>query len=43
VDSSPKIKVVIRKRPLSKKEINQKEMDIIEVVNKVSVIVRELK
>lgn len=31
-DNSPKIKVVIRKRPLSKKEIQQKELDIIEVV-----------
>ena len=32
VDNSPKIKVVIRKRPLSKKETLQKELDIIEVL-----------
>jgi hypothetical protein len=32
LDNSPKIKVIIRKRPLSKKETQAKELDIIEVV-----------
>jgi hypothetical protein len=43
LDNSPKIKVIIRKRPLSKKEMQAKELDIIEVLKQQSVIVREQK
>ena len=31
LDSSVKIRVAIRKRPLSKKEIDRKDIDIIEI------------
>ena len=39
----PKINVVIRKRPLSRKELASNDVDICEVRMKNSVIVRELK
>lgn len=39
----PKIRVVVRKRPPSKKEIQKKEMDIIETRGTQTVIVKELK
>ena len=39
----PKIRVAIRKRPLSRKEVGNKDLDIIEVIDPNSVIVRELK
>lgn len=38
----PKINVVIRKRPLSKKEKNSNDMDIVRAEDK-SIIIRELK
>lgn len=39
----PKISVVIRKRPLSRKELNSNDVDISEVRDNTSVIVREQK
>lgn len=30
IDNTPKISVVIRKRPLTKKELNKNDVDIIE-------------
>lgn len=42
-ESIPKIRVVVRKRPLNKKEHNRSEMDIIDIRNGNSVIVKELK
>lgn len=38
-DRSPKIRVVIRKRPLSKKEEQRGESDIVEVQDESSVVV----
>ena len=43
VDSIPKIRVVVRKRPLGSKEIGKKEKDIIETRDANTLIVRELK
>jgi hypothetical protein len=42
-NSIPKIRVAVRKRPLNKKEIMKNEMDIIEIKNGNSLIVKELK
>jgi|LauGreDrversion4_2_1035121.scaffolds.fasta_scaffold647770_2 hypothetical protein len=42
IDSIPKIRVAVRKRPLNKKEIQRSEMDIIEIRGN-NVIVKELK
>ena len=42
-DSTPKIRVVIRKRPLNKREIQRNEIDIIEKRGPQTVIVKELK
>ena len=42
-DFIPKIRVAVRKRPLNKKEAAKSEMDIIEIRNGNSVIVKELK
>ena len=39
----PKIRVAIRKRPLSRKEVQNKDIDIIEAIEPNSIIVRELK
>jgi hypothetical protein len=39
----PKIRVIVRKRPLSKKELIKNEMDIIEMRTSSSVVVKELK
>lgn len=39
----PKIRVIVRKRPLGKKELLKNEMDIIEMRNSNTVIVKELK
>jgi len=40
---TPKIRVVIRKRPLNKKETSKNDSDIVEVTSKDSIIVREEK
>ncbi len=42
-DNTPKIRVVVRKRPLSKKEINRGDPDIVEVRQPNTIIVRETK
>ena len=39
----PKIRVVVRKRPMNKKEIAKNDMDIIETENDKTIIVKELK
>ena len=41
--NTPKIRVLVRKRPLSRKEQLKSEQDIIEVENNQTVIVREQK
>jgi hypothetical protein len=38
-----KIKVIVRKRPINKKELSKNEMDIIEMRTTTSVVVKELK
>lgn len=43
LSNEPKIKVVIRKRPISKKETAKANVDIIEVRSNQSVIVKETK
>ena len=42
-DNTPKIRVVIRKRPLNKKEIQRNDIDIIEKRGPQTVVVKELK
>lgn len=39
----PKIRVVVRKRPMNKKEIAKSDMDIIETKGEKTIIVKELK
>lgn len=39
----PKIRVIVRKRPLNKKEYQKNDIDIIEVRNSQTCIVKELK
>jgi hypothetical protein len=41
--SIPKIRVVIRKRPLSSKEISRKDEDVINVESMQSLILKEIK
>ncbi len=43
IQEIPKIKVIIRKRPLSKKEITKNDIDIIEIKSLQTLIVKELK
>ncbi len=42
-DSIPKIRVIVRKRPLNKKETAKNEMDIIDIRAGNTVVVKELK
>lgn len=42
-DNLPKIRVVVRKRPLNRKEIQKNDADIIEIRRPQTVIVREMK
>lgn len=42
-DSAPKIKVLIRKRPLNRRESQKNEADIIEIRDPQSIVVRENK
>lgn len=39
----PKIRVIVRKRPLNKKESQKNEMDIIDIRSGNNIIVKELK
>ena len=41
--SDPKIVVAIRKRPLTRRELNKDEKDIVEVNNESTLIVKELR
>lgn len=43
IDDQPKIRVVIRKRPLNKKQQIKSEQDVVEVTNGADVKVREHK
>lgn len=43
LDAIPKIRVVIRKRPLGSKEIAKKDKDIVQIKDGNTVIVRELR
>lgn len=42
-DNAPKIRVVIRKRPLGKKELQKNEVDIIDIRGPQTVVARETK
>jgi len=39
----PKIRVVVRKRPLTQKEMNRQDTDIIEIRSEQNMVVKELK
>ncbi len=39
----PKIRVVVRKRPLTNKEINKKDIDCLEVRSHKGLVVKEMK
>jgi hypothetical protein len=39
----PKIRVVVRKRPLTKKELMRADTDVLEMVSDETLIVKELK
>jgi len=43
LESIPKIRVVVRKRPLGGKELAKKDKDIVEIRDGNTVIVRELR
>ena len=40
---TPKIRVVVRKRPLGSKEVKNGDIDVLEVKNDKSLVVKELK
>lgn len=42
-DNLPKIRVVVRKRPMNKKELQKNDADIIEIRRPQTMIVREMK
>lgn len=42
-ENLPKIRVAVRKRPMSKKEIQKNDIDIIESKGNNTVVVKELK
>jgi len=41
--SIPKIRVIVRKRPLSRKELSKNDQDVVDIRNNRSVVVKELK
>jgi uncharacterized protein YcgI (DUF1989 family) len=43
IDNTPKIRVVIRKRPISKKETAKSDVDIVDIRGPQTVVVREMK
>ena len=43
MDDQPKIRVVVRKRPLTRKEQTLREQDVVEVRDGTTVVVREMK
>jgi len=42
-DNLEKIKVIVRKRPINKKEIQKNDIDIIETRNLKTIVAKELK
>jgi len=40
---TPKIKVVVRKRPINRAELSRNEIDIVEIRNSDTVVIKELK
>ena len=40
---NPKIKVVVRKRPINRAELSRNELDIVEIRGKDQVAIKELK
>jgi len=42
-DNAPKIRVVIRKRPLGKKELMKNDLDIADIRGPQTVVIRETK
>jgi len=43
IDNTPKIRVIVRKRPLNKNEIKKRDQDIVEVRGTQTVVVKETK
>ncbi len=43
MEEAPRIRVVVRKRPLNKKELKKNEEDIMEVRNAQTLAVKEMK
>lgn len=43
VQEPPKIRVVVRKRPLTQKELKRNDVDILEITSESNMIVKELK
>jgi len=43
LDNTPKIRVVIRKRPLNKKEVQKNDQDIVDIRGVQTTVVRETK
>jgi len=43
IKEPPKIRVVVRKRPLTKKELARNDTDVLEIIAEDSLIVREMK
>lgn len=43
LDNIPKIRVAIRKRPMTKKELSKNDVDIVEARGPQTVVVRETK
>ena len=39
----PKIRVVVRKRPLTSKEVSRKDEDVLEVTDPQSLVLKEIK
>jgi len=43
LENTPKIRVVIRKRPIGKKELQRNDVDIIDIRGPQTVVVKEMK
>ena len=43
IDNTPKIRVIVRKRPLNKNEIKKRDQDIVEIRGTQTVVVKETK
>jgi len=40
---NPKIRVIVRKRPINRSELSRNELDIVEIRGKDQVVIKELK